>query len=291
MHTLSHKKRPQTWIAWLKNWLQPKPIGQEDLRHYLTYCHDISLINHDTFTMLEGVLEFAPMRVRDILLPKTQMVSLAQSATLNEIIQIVSESGHSRFPVTGETSDEIIGILHAKDLLQFQSQVTLSFALHDLLRQAFFVPESKRLLTLLGELRKNRTHMAIVVDEYGAISGLVTLEDILEQIIGNIEDEFDVDDEMLIKPHGHGRYTIKGHTPIELFNEELLAQFSEKDFDTIAGIISSALGHLPKRGETLLLNGFQFKIIHADARRIQLLECIDKREKESDHHDTQHSSD
>ncbi|MCX7115922.1 MAG: CBS domain-containing protein [Gammaproteobacteria bacterium] len=288
---MSYKKHPQTWITCFKNWLHPKPTGQEDLRHYLTHCHEIALINHDTFTMLEGVLEFAPLRVRDILLPKTQMISLAQDATLNDIIQIVSESGHSRFPVTGETSDEIIGILHAKDILRFQTHTPPSFALHDLLRQAFFVPESKRLLTLLGELRKNRTHMAIVVDEYGAISGLVTLEDILEQIIGSIEDEFDVDDEMLIKPHGHGRYTVKGHTPIEVFNEELHTTFSELAFDTIAGIISSALGHLPKRGETLLLNGLQFKIIHADARRIQLLECIDKRQKESTPHDLQPSRD
>lgn len=264
-------------MAWLKHLLSSKPTNEAALKHYLSQCHELSIISHDTLTMLEGVIELAPLRVRDVLLPKTQMISIPQEATLAEIIHIITNSGHSRFPVTGETSDEIIGILHAKDLLRFQTQSSPAFQLYDLIRQAPFVPESKRLLTLLGDFRKTRTHLAIVVDEYGAVSGLITLEDILEQIIGEIEDEFDIDDEMLIKSHGKGRYTIKGHTPIELFNTEFNTSLSDDAYDTIAGIISGTLGHLPKRGETLLLNGFQFKVIHADARRIQLLECIDQR--------------
>lgn len=264
----------------LKTYFHPLPKTQEDLIELLRECHQKILINTDTLTMLEGVLAFDLMRVRDILLPKTQMVSIAQQAKLAEIIRLVTESGHSRFPVTGENSDEIIGILHAKDLLRFQDNRQLEFDLYDLLRQPTFVPESKRLVALLSEFRKTRNHMAIVVDEYGAVSGLITLEDIIEQIIGDIEDEFDVDEETFIKSHGDDRYTIKGHTPIELLNEQLHTDFNEDTYDTIAGIIIGACGHLPKRDETILLHGFQFKILHTDARRIRVLECIDKRPKE-----------
>lgn len=275
-------RRPlHPWIDYLKSWFHSPPKTQEALIDLLRHCHQQHLINTDTLSMLEGVLEFDLMRVRDILLPKNQMVSIAQHASLSEIISIVTDSGHSRFPVTGEDSDEIIGILHAKDLLRFQANPQLSFELYDLLRQATFVPESKRLVTLLSEFRKSRNHMAIVVDEYGAVSGLITLEDIIEQIIGDIADEFDVDEETLIRSHGENRYTIKGHTPIELFNEQLQASISDEAYDTIAGIITGACGHLPKRGETVLLHGFQFKILHTDARRIRVLECIDKRPPEA----------
>lgn len=268
-------------LQFLKTHFHPLPKTQDDLIELLRQCHQKTLINTDTLTMLEGVLAFDLMRVRDILLPKTQMVSIAQRTTLAEIMRLVTESGHSRFPVTGENSDEIIGILHAKDLLRFQDNRQLEFDLYDLLRQPTFVPESKRLVALLSEFRKTRNHMAIVVDEYAAISGLITLEDIIEQIIGDIEDEFDVDEETFIKSHGEGRYTIKGHTPIELLNEQLYTNFNEETYDTIAGIIIGACGHLPKRGETILLHGFQFKILHTDARRIRVLECIDKRPKEN----------
>lgn len=263
----------------MSQWFRSPPESQEALIDLLNQCYANKLINLDTFTMLECVLELAPMQVRDIVLPKNKMISIAQNATLPQIIKIVTESGHSRFPVTGETSDEIIGILHAKDLLHFQHNEKHSFDLYDLLRQATFVPESKRLLTLLSEFRKNRNHMAIVVDEYGAVDGLITLEDIIEQIIGEIEDEFDTDDERLIKEQGTHRFTVQGHTPIEIFNEAFDAHFSDETYDTIAGIITGAFGHLPKRGETLQLEGFQFKVLHADARRIQLIECIDQRTK------------
>lgn len=285
------KKRTSSLFTRIHNWLYPKPKNRDELNQYLTHSHQQGIINTDTFHMLESVLSFAPMRVRDILIPKTQVISISQETSLEQIIDIVTESGHSRFPVTGETSDEIIGVLHAKDLLLSQTKTTTVFNLYNLLRQTFFVPESKTLLSLLSEFRKNRTHIAIVVDEYGAVSGLITLEDIIEQIIGEIEDEFDIDEEMFIKTHEQKRYTIKGHTPIELFNEMLQASFSDNDFDTMAGIISSSLGHLPKRGEMIQLEGFQFKVLQADARRIQLLECIDKRNKEYRNHDSSNSCD
>lgn len=278
------KKKWQYWKNLFYQWMRKIPKNQTDIIELLRQTYEANLINLDTLTMLECVIELAPKRVRDILVPKTQMVNISQKATLPQIIQIVADSGHSRFPVTGENSDEIIGILHAKDLLRFQDQDPHTFELYDLLRSAFFVPESKRLLTLLSEFRKNRTHMAIVVDEYGAVNGLVTLEDIIEQIIGDIEDEFDVDDETFIKVlDDHHRYTLKGHTPIEAFNEFFDTNFSDETYDTIAGMIVSYCGHLPKRGEILSLNGFIFKILHADARRIQLLECEDKRKDDQNH--------
>lgn len=270
----------KNWKLKISRWFHSAPESQEALVALLNQCYTDKLINLDTFTMLECVLELAPMQVRDIVIPKTQMISIAQDATLPQVIEIVTESGHSRFPVTGETSDEIIGILHAKDLLRYQNHEKYAFDLYDLLRPATFVPEGKRLLTLLSELRKNRNHMAIVVDEYGAVDGVITIEDIVEQIIGEIEDEFDIEDERFIKELGNERFTLLGHTPIEIFNEAFHASFSDETYDTIAGILTGEFGHLPKRGETLQIEGFQFKVLHADARRIQLIECLDQRTKE-----------
>jgi magnesium and cobalt transporter len=217
------------------------------------------------------------MRVRDIMLPKKQMTSVGLNNTLQEVIDTVSRSGHSRFPVTGNNPDEVIGILHAKDLLRYQAGTAGEFDLHDIVRTATFVPESKRLDLLLSEFRANRNHMALVVDEYGAVSGFVTIEDIIEQIIGDIEDEFDIDEEAYIKAHGDAQYIIKAHTPIEAFNEQLHAEFSDEAYDTIGGIVMNGFGHLPKRGEVITIDQFEFKVINADARRIKLLACYDKR--------------
>jgi len=205
------------------------------------------------------------------------MNCIPQDATLQEVIEIVTQSGHSRFPVTGESKDEVVGILHAKDLLRFQDQLNVPFDLFDIARQVTFVPESKRLDLLLGEFRSNRNHMAIVVDEYGAVAGFVTLEDIIEQIIGDIEDEFDIDEEAYIKAHGDAHYILKAHTPIEEFNEQLGVNFSDESYDTIGGIVMANFGYLPKRGEVITIDDFEFKVINADARRIKLLECFDRR--------------
>ena len=211
------------------------------------------------------------------MLPKNQMVCIKEEEEYKEILKIVTRSGHSRFPVTRENADEIIGILHAKDLLRYQLTSHDSFDLLDICRQVTFVPESKRLDSLLSEFRSNRNHMAIVVDEYGEVSGFVTIEDIIEQIIGDIEDEFDIDEEAYIKAHDDSHYIIKGHTPIEDFNEQLHTNFSNETYDTIGGIVMNNFGYLPKRGEAITIGSFEFKIINADARRIKLLECIDNR--------------
>lgn len=267
-----------SWFERLKQFIQDEPQTKEHLIQLLRHAQTRALIDAETLAMIEGVMLFAQMKVRDIMLPKKQMTCIPHDSTLAEAINIITQSGHSRFPVTNDSKNDVIGTLHAKDLLRFQDSATSDFDLLDLIRQTTFVPESKRLDSLLSEFRVNRNHMAMVVDEYGSVSGFVTLEDVIEQIIGDIADEFDIDEEAYIKTHGDKRYIIKGHTPIETLNETLNTHFSVDVYDTIGGIIMANLGHLPKRGEQIIINNLTFKIINADARRIKLLECIDERE-------------
>ena len=236
-----------------------------------------SVIDAETLSMLEGALAFSELKVRDIMLPKKQMVCIDQQMTLEDIIPIVTQSGHSRFPVVSDRMSDVIGILHAKDLIRYHPSQTEPFNLRDIVRQATIVPESKRLDSLLHDFRSHRNHMAIVVDEYGSLLGFVTLEDIIEQIIGDIEDEFDIDEEANIKEHTDAHYIIKGHTPIKEFNEHLHAKFSEEFYDTISGILTSNFGRLPKPGESITIEQFEFKIISADSRRIHLIDCLDHR--------------
>lgn len=266
-----------SWFVRLKQFLQGEPQNQEELVSLLRDAQIRSLINSETLAMIEGSILFSKMRARDIMLPKNQMICINQDDEYHNIIKVITRTGHSRFPVTGETPDEIIGILHAKDLLRYQVENLDAFDLFDICRQVTFIPESRPLDKLLSEFRSNKNHMAIVVDEYGEISGFVTIEDIIEQIIGDIEDEFDIDEDAYIKTHDDHCYIIKAHTPIEEFNEQLHADFSDETYDTISGIIMYHFGYLPKRGESITINNFEFKIINADARRIKLLECIDKR--------------
>ncbi len=266
----------RSWFKRLNQFWHVEPQNKEQLVSLLRDAQIRALIDSETLAMIEGVILFSQMKVRDIMLPKKQMTCIVQGAELNEVINIVTQSGHSRFPVT-DGKNEIIGILHAKDLLRFQAEKDTPYDLLDILRQATFVPESKRLDLLLSEFRRNRNHMAIVVDEYGEVAGFVTLEDIIEQIIGDIEDEFDIDEEAYIKTHGDAHYIIKAHTPIDEFNEQLQANFSDESSDTIGGIVMSNFGHLPKRGDVITIDQFEFKIINADARRIKLLECFDRR--------------
>jgi len=261
----------------LKQFLQGEPKNQEELVTLLRDAQIRSLISSETLAMIEGSIVFSKMRVRDIMLPKNQMICVNKNDTNSEIIQLVTRTGHSRFPVMDANSEEIIGILHAKDLLQYQQGAVEDFDLLDICRQVTFVPESKRLDSLLSEFRSNRNHMAIVVDEYGEVSGFVTIEDVIEQIIGDIEDEFDIDEDAYIKAHGDHHYILKGHTPIEEFNEQIHSNFSDENYDTIGGIVMNNFGYLPKRGESIVIDNFEFKVINADARRIKLLECIDKR--------------
>ncbi len=265
-----------SWFTRLKQFLQVEPQNKEQLISLLRDAQIRSLIDTETLNMIESVILLSQMKVRDIMLPKQQMTYISEDAGLNEVINIVAQSGHSRFPVL-DNKHEVVGILHAKDLLRFQEDEHSSYDLLDIVRQAAFVPESKRLDLLLSEFRNNRNHMAIVVDEYGETAGFVTLEDIIEQIIGDIEDEFDIDEEAYIKAHDSDHYIIKAHTPIEDFNEQLQANFSDEIYDTIGGIVMTNFGYLPKRGEVITIDDFEFKVVNADARRIKLLECFDRR--------------
>lgn len=273
---LTKEEESGSWLIRLKQFLQGEPKNQEELVNLLRDAQIRSLINSETLGMIEGAILFSQMRVRDIMLPKNQMVCFKRNGELNDIIKKITQTGHSRFPVTDENGEEVIGILHAKDLLRYQSDAPNSFDLLDICRQVTFVPESRRLDSLLSEFRSNKNHMAIVVDEYGEVSGFVTLEDIIEQIVGDIEDEFDIDEDAYIKTHENGHYIVKAHMPIEEFNEQLHTNFSDEFYDTIGGIVMNNFGYLPTRGETITIGSLEFKIINADARRIKLLECIKK---------------
>lgn len=273
---LNREDEGGSWFTRLKHFLQGEPQNQEELVSLLRDAQIRSLINSETLAMIEGSILFSKMRVRDIMLPKNQMVCIKQNEKLNDIIKTVTQTGHSRFPVTDENGEEVIGILHAKDLLRGQASTEDSFDLLDICRQVTFVPESRRLDSLLSEFRSTKNHMAIVVDEYGEVSGFVTIEDIIEQIVGDIEDEFDIDEDAYIKAHDNGHYIVKAHTPIDEFNEQLNTNFSDETYDTIGGIVLNSFGYLPTRGETITIGSLEFKIINADARRIKLLECVEK---------------
>ncbi len=268
--------RPRNWLERLGQLLQSEPKDKEDLLNLLNDAQQRALLDRDAMTMIEGVMEVSEMQVRDIMVPRAQMEVIEREATLAEFLPVIVESAHSRFPVIGENRDEVVGIILAKDLLPYVAGSTTSeFNIREVLRPAMIVPESKRLNVLLREFQTTRNHMAIVVDEYGGVAGLVTIEDVLEQIVGEIEDEHDVDDEdTFIQPAGKGRFSVRGLTLIEDFNEYFRSNFSDEEFDTVAGMVMGAFGHMPKRGERIELGGYRFTVLRADNRRLYLLEVM-----------------
>lgn len=259
------------WLQRLREKLFLKAKNREQFLHIMRDTQRRNLIDDSTLTMLEGVLQVSDMQTRDIMIPRGQMVTLDADYSLDTALPIVIQSGHSRLPVVGNNPNEIVGILIVKDLIPHLNQKHKHFKLQDILRPVSFIPESKRLDTLLQEFRINHQHMAIVVDEYGSVAGLVTIEDVLEQIVGDIEDEHDFDDEHFIKKHSETTYIVKAITPIEEFNQYFEADIEDEDADTVGGLVLKAFGHLPKRGENIVVEGFRFKILHADNRRIRLL--------------------
>ena len=261
----------KTWFERISQALLGEPQDREQLLALLRDAEQRSLLDTDTLAMIERVMSVSELRVRDIMIPRSQMVVIEKDAPLEDSISIIASSGHSRFPAIDESRDEVIGILLAKDLLSVVYGVEKEFNLRGLLRPAIFIPESKRLNILLNEFRASRNHMAVVVDEYGGVSGLITIEDVLEQIVGEITDEHDIEEGAFIKRHGKGRYTLKALTPIEEFNEQLEADFSDSEFDTIGGMVVKKFGYLPKSGEEVAIDRFTFKILHADSRRVHLL--------------------
>jgi magnesium and cobalt transporter len=263
----------RTWFTRIKNALTRVPNDNEQLVELLRSSHRNNLFDADLLGMLEGVLQVDDMQVRDIMIPRSQVVVLERDASPQALLQTVIKSCHSRFPVIGENRDEVVGILLAKDLLvHAYQQADRRFNVREILRPAIFIPESKRLNILLKEFRSSRNHMAIVVDEYGGVAGMVTIEDVLEQIVGEIEDEHDVEEEDTIRKHSEMHYTIKALTPIEDFNEYFGTEFSSEEFDTIGGLVINELGHLPKRGERVVIDNLLFKILRADNRRVHMLQ-------------------
>ena len=262
----------RSWLEKLGLVLQGEPKNRDELIAVLRDAQQRNLLDADALAMMEGVMEVSEMRVRDIMLPRPQMVVVQQDWPMERLLSQVLESGHSRFPVIDDDRDDVIGILIVKDLLRYFAEGETDFKLRDILRPAKFIPESKRLNTLLKEFRSTRLHMAIVVDEYGGVAGLVTIEDVLEQIVGEIDDEHDDEEEDFIRKHSENKFTVKALTSVEDFNEYFKTDFSEEKTDTIGGLVMMELGHLPQRGELVELGGFQFKVLRADNRRIHLME-------------------
>jgi len=251
------------------------PHDGDELIAVLQTAQKRGLFDLDALTMIEGVLQVANTQVRDIMIPRAHMVVLDEKNSHEEMLPVINNSGHSRFPVIGDNRDEIVGILLAKDLLHYCDEDRREdFDIRDIIRAPSFVPESKRLNVLLKEFRSSRSHMAIVVDEYGGVAGLVTIEDVLEQIVGDIDDEHDVEDIGNIRRLGISRYSIKALTPIEEINERFSSQFNDDECDTLGGLIMKHLGHLPKRGETITIGHYMFKIMSADSRRIKQVQLV-----------------
>ena len=259
------------WLERLFPGVVGEPRDRQDLIVLLQQAKDRALFDAEALAMIEGVLQVSDLQVRDIMIPRAQMVVVARDHELDEVLPVVTESAHSRFPVIDDDRAEVIGIMLAKDLLQYCSEGAPRYKMRDIVRSAVFVPESKRLNVLLREFRASRNHMAIVIDEYGNAAGLVTIEDVLEQIVFEIEDEYDFDEGAFILKHGPNSYTIKAHTTIDDFNEYFDVAFDDSDFDTIGGLTVNALGHLPSRGESAVVDGFRFTVVRADSRRVRLL--------------------
>jgi magnesium and cobalt transporter len=271
--TESPEKR-RGWLERLSSAISGEPSTREDLVELLRDTHSDGLIEADTLRMMEGALAVSDMTVGDVMVPRAQMVALSAEAKFLDLMRQVVESGHSRFPVHGEDKDEILGILLAKDLLRGAVADNGPGSVHELLRPAVLIPESKKLNLLLREFRQSRNHMAIVIDEYGGVAGLVTIEDVLEEIVGEIDDEHDdaEDPNALIAAQADGQYAVDALTPISDFNERFGADFDDDEYDTIGGLITAEIGHLPEAGEELTLGRFGFRVTRADARRLHALQ-------------------
>jgi magnesium and cobalt transporter len=246
-----------------------EPRNRDELIAELRTARANGLLSNDTLTMVEGAIKVTELSVDDVMVPRAQIVMLPADGTLHDILATVVESGHSRFPVHGEDKDEILGILLAKDLLKYFGDGD-GCDIRALLRPAVLIPESMRLNVLLAEFRLSRNHMALVIDEYGGVAGLITIEDVLEQIVGEIDDEHDDEEEpLLMSATDDGGFTVGALTPIEDFNEETGAQFSDEEFDTVGGMVTSQFGHLPEVGEEIVIGDFLFHVTAADDRRVQ----------------------
>ncbi|OCF95815.1 CNNM family magnesium/cobalt transport protein CorC [Gilliamella sp. wkB308] len=264
----NHRSPKKGFTLWLSQLFNSEPKDKEELIEVIREAEENELIDPDTLDMIEGVMDIAEQRVRDIMIPRSQIVTIKDNYTLDECLNIISEHGHSRYPVISEDRDHIEGILLAKDLLMFIRQGVDNFDLKKILRPTVVVPESKRVDHMLKEFRMERYHMAIAIDEFGGVSGLVTIEDILELIVGDIEDEFDEIEDRDIRRLSTQVYTVRALTPVEDFNDVFKTDFSDDEMDTIGGLVMQHFGRLPLRGESITIDGYQFKVTIADRRRI-----------------------
>ena len=273
MGTTPDPAAEKNWLDRLGQVFSSEPKDREELVAILREAQERNLFDSSALAMIEGVFQVSELQVRDIMIPRSHMVVVEEENSVQDMLPTIIESAHSRFPVIGDSRDEVVGVLLAKDLLRFLSDAnTEEFNIKDILRSAFIVPESKRLNILLNEFRNTRNHMAIIVDEYGGVSGLVTIEDVLEQIVGDITDEHDLEEDQYITYSEDDKYAlVKALTPIEDYNEFFESSFDDDEFDTIGGLVTNYFGHVPKRNEVIQIEGFNFEVISADSRRLHLL--------------------
>ena len=262
-----------SWISRLKQAMHIGPENRQELLALIDNDTDLAFLDKQELSMLRGVLQVSSMQVREIMIPRSQMVVIERDAPRDKLLNAIVESGHSRFPVVGENRDEVVGMLLAKDVLRFLvGSPGEEFDLESSLRPATFIPESKRLDTLLEEFRNGRNHIAIVVDEYGGIAGLLTIEDVLEQIVGDIDDEHDEEEAEPIVQLGPNAWVVLAHTRIEDFDEYFVVKFDKGEFETVAGMVMQAFGRLPRRGDKIVTGGLAITVVQADRRRIHSVE-------------------
>ncbi|MEX2469524.1 MAG: transporter associated domain-containing protein [Pseudohongiellaceae bacterium] len=276
--------RPKSWIDKIAGVFSDEPTDTNSLLEVLRNAEQDQVLDADALGIIEGALQVSNMQVRDIMIPRSQVVTVPAKLPLTEIVELVTKASHSRFPVIGENVDNVMGILLAKDLLPLiLNGPNEKFDIKDIVRPATFVPESKRLNVLLREFRETRQHMAIVIDEYGSVCGAVTIEDVLEQIVGEIEDEFDVDDDSFIKKFDEENFIVKALTPVDEFNRYFGTSFSDQECTTVGGLVLQHFGHIPERGETINVGPFLVTVLNADSRQIKLLKVtstlVDTRRK------------
>ncbi len=277
----STKPQQKSWIDRINQLITGEPQDRNDLIEILKEAKKKRLLDNDAFLMIQGVLRVSEARARDVMVPRAQMTVVSRDAELKDIFPVVIETAHSRFPVIEDDRSEVVGVLLAKDLLPYVLK-NQSVKVEKIMRPTVIVPESKRLNVLLKEFRATKNHMAIVVDEYGTTAGLITIEDVLEQIVGEIEDEHDAEEEEFVVQRKENEYSIKALMPIDDFNARFSANLEENEFDTLAGWIVHQLEHMPKKGEKLNFGKFRFEVIRADTRRVHLLKLKINKEKKLD---------
>lgn len=270
-----HTAPEMSWMEKVKRrFASAEPRSREELVEQLRLSEAKGLLDADSLSMIEGVLHVSELQARDIMIPRSQATTLERDSEPRDLLPTIVKTGFSRFPVTGESKDDVIGILLAKDLLRMFYEEGAGFRIREVLRPVLFIPESKRLDALLKQFRESRNHMSVVVDEYGGLAGIVTIEDVIEQIVGEIDDEHDFDEEAPILARDDGSWIVKAVTPIDSFNEALQADLNDDDLDTVGGIVAQRFGHVPRRGERIVFSGFEFRVLRADNRRIHLLRVM-----------------